>query len=109
MVFVPSERPPPALGVNINVAEQLVFPTTRSAAAMVKLTTVTMLPMLPALSAADELESKKVRNVTELVTGSLANFTPFIVIVIDPGVAMAIVKLETMPFIVVPHKSASEV
>jgi hypothetical protein len=47
MVFVPTERAPPALGVNIKVAAQAVFPTTRSAAAMVKLTPVTMLPMTP--------------------------------------------------------------
>jgi hypothetical protein len=40
MVFVPTERAPLALVVNINVAEQPVFPAMRSAAAMVKLTDV---------------------------------------------------------------------
>ena len=47
MVFVPTERAPPALGVNINVAEQPVFPTSRSAAAMVKLTPETASPIAP--------------------------------------------------------------
>jgi hypothetical protein len=47
MVFVPTERPPPALGVNINVAEQPVFPATRSAAAIENATFDTALPIAP--------------------------------------------------------------